>query len=86
MRVLFAVMLAAVLLVTFTVPVLADSPDVPGAFGDIAADFAQNQDGPGTSPEIKQGKLEASFFDMNLGQYFKLVKAVRCGIPPRHQP
>ena len=86
MKVLVAIMLTVVLLVAFAVPVFADQPENPGFFGEMHRESAQNEDGPGVSPEVHQGQADANQDGTNLGQAIKFVKTLYCGIPPKHSP
>ena len=83
MRVLVAITLVIVLVVAFAVPVFADHPLGPFHPGVLISEGAQNENGPGASPEIHEAQAEA---DINLGQSFKEFLGTYCGIPPRHIP
>jgi hypothetical protein len=82
-KLLVATTLAVVMVIVFAAPVLADKPD-PGGFGAVVATEAQDEEGPGISPEVSFTKLAAG--EMPLGKYLHFTEHTWFGIPPKHTP
>lgn len=86
MKALLAITLAMILLVALAVPVLADQPENPGSFGQEVRTEAQNDEGPGISPEVQFLQAWAEEEGTTMGQLLKSFLRTEFGIPPKHTP
>ena len=85
-KLLFVMILIAILSLAFAAPAFADQPQSPGGFGEHVFGLAQDENGPGFSPEVKAGMEMAETMGKSFGQFIHGSVLDEFDIPPRHTP
>ncbi len=81
-KLLIALLVAVILAVAFAVPVLADSPDEPGGFGEVMSGPMQGETGVSTNIHAAMDEEGGK----PLGAQVKTFLEQEFGIPPAHTP